>query len=77
MKKFDQPMVTISQEHFAHLKECEDILSIMGEKFDIWPQAFRLPAGTSFADLLPEDSLDFRFYTLRGRIDRVLGYESY
>lgn len=74
MKKFNDPMVTISKEHYKQLQECKSLIELLWEKFGPydWPEEFRLPRGKSFSDFLPENSTDFKFYQFKTRMNNLM-----
>ena len=76
MKEFDEPMVTVSQEHFDQLQECRSIVEDLWRQFGPykWPEAFRLPRGKTFADLDPHGH-EFRFYQIRSRLGRLMEFD--
>ena len=76
MKDFDEPMVTISKEHYDQLQECKSIVECLWTQFGphSWPDRFRLPKGKTFADLDPHGH-EFAFYQLRSRFDRLMGFD--
>lgn len=77
MKNFDAPLVTITQEEYDQLQQCKALIELLWAKFGPydWPEAFRLPKGKSFRDLLPEDSTDFQFYQFRSHVNRLMEFD--
>jgi hypothetical protein len=76
VKKFDTPMVTISQEEYDQLQECKSIINVLWMQFGphSWPERFRMPKGKTFRDF-SEHSHEFEFYQIRSRFDRLMGYD--
>ena len=77
MKEFDEPMVTVSQEHFDQLQECKALIDMLWMHFGPynWPQEFRLPRGKTFRDL-SEHSAEFKFYSsFKTRVDRLMEFD--
>jgi len=78
MKKFDTPMVTISQEEYEQLQECKTLVNMLWMRFGPyqWPKVFQLPKGTTWKDLdKPERKDDFDFYRFVHRVDVLMNFD--
>ncbi len=76
MKKFPAPMVTISPEEYEQLQKCKSVVETLWRKFGpySWPDAFRLPKGTTFKDII-NDEQEMAFYQLRSDVDTLMEFD--
>ena len=76
MKEFPAPMVTIPPEEYEQLLKCKSIVETLWRKLGpySWPDVFRLPKGTTFADIV-HDEEEMRFYQIRTEIERLMGFD--
>ncbi len=71
---FDQPLVTITQEHFEQLQECKALIEVLWQRFGPydWPKEFRLPSGKLVSDLTQDD---LKFHQFTHRMDVLMGFD--